>query len=59
MKTDPQIIVLGNSAYGATADAVKKRRAGWGTIDAVKNGMIFPFDDNLISRPGPRLVDGL
>ena len=58
VKTNPQIIILGDSAYGATADAVKAR-AGWGTIDAVKNGMIFPFDDNLISRPGPRLVDGL
>jgi len=22
-------------------------------------GSIFPIDDNLISRPGPRLVDGL
>jgi iron complex transport system substrate-binding protein len=25
----------------------------------VKNDHIFPFDDNLASRPGPRLVDGL
>jgi iron complex transport system substrate-binding protein len=25
----------------------------------VKNDNIFPFDDNLVSRPGPRLVDGL
>ncbi len=58
VKTNPQIIILGDSAYGATADAVKAR-AGWGTIEAVKNSMIFPFDDNLISRPGPRLVDGL
>lgn len=56
--TNPQIIVLGDSAYGATPDGVKAR-AGWGTIAAVKNGMIFPFDDNLVSRPGPRLVDGL
>ena len=58
VKTNPQIIILGDSAYGVTPDAVKVR-AGWGTIDAVKNGMIFPFDDNLVSRPGPRLVDGL
>jgi len=58
VKTNPAIIILGDSNYGATPDAVKAR-AGWGTIEAVKNGMIFPFDDNLISRPGPRLVDGL
>jgi iron complex transport system substrate-binding protein len=58
VKTNPAIIILGDSNYGGTADALKAR-AGWGTIDAIKNGMIFPFDDNLVSRPGPRLVDGL
>ncbi|MCL4530267.1 MAG: cobalamin-binding protein [Chloroflexi bacterium] len=56
--TNPQIIILGDSAYGVTPDSVKSR-PGWDTIDAVKNGLIFPFDDNLVSRPGPRLVDGL
>jgi iron complex transport system substrate-binding protein len=25
----------------------------------VKNDQIFTFDDNLVSRPGPRLVDAL
>jgi len=58
VKTNPQIIILGDSAYGATPAAVNAR-AGWGTVAAVQNGMIFPFDDNLVSRPGPRLVDGL
>ncbi len=55
---DPQIILLGDSAYGATPESVGQR-AGWGGLDAVKNGRVFPFDDNLASRPGPRLVDGL
>ena len=55
---NPAIIILGDSAYGTTADSVKSR-AGWGVLDAVKNGHIYPFDDNLVSRPGPRLVDGL
>jgi iron complex transport system substrate-binding protein len=58
VKTNPAMIVLGDSNFGTTADAVKVR-AGWDSIDAVKNGNIFPFDDNLVSRPGPRLVDGL
>lgn len=56
--TNPRIIILGDSAYGASPDSVKAR-AGWSTIAAVKNGMIYPFDDDLVSRPGPRLVDGL
>ena len=56
--SNPSIILLGDAAYGATADAVKAR-PGWESIEAAKNGQIFPVDDNLISRPGPRLVDGL
>ncbi len=58
VKTNPSMIILGDSNFGTTADAVKAR-AGWDSIDAVKNDKIFPFDDNLVSRPGPRLVDGL
>ena len=56
--TNPNIIILGDSAYGTLAESVKSR-SGWEALDAVKNDRIFPFDDNLVSRPGPRLVDGL
>jgi cobalamin transport system substrate-binding protein len=55
---NPDIILLGDSLYGTTADTVKAR-PGWDALATVKNGNIFPFDDNLVSRPGPRLVDGL
>ena len=56
--SNPAIIILGDSAYGTTADSVKQR-SGWGGLTAVQTGQIYPFDDNLVSRPGPRLVDGL
>jgi len=56
--SNPSIIVLGDSIWGITPESVKER-PGWETIEAVKSGNIFPFDDNLVSRPGPRLVDGL
>jgi iron complex transport system substrate-binding protein len=56
--SNPSIIVLGDSMWGITPESVKGR-PGWETIEAVKSGDIFPFDDNLVSRPGPRLVDGL
>ena len=56
--TNPGKIILGDSMWGVTPDAVKAR-AGWDSLDAVKNDQIFAFDDNLVSRPGPRLVDGL
>jgi iron complex transport system substrate-binding protein len=55
---NPAIIVLGDSMWGVSPESVKGR-AGWETIAAVQNDQIFPFDDNLISRPGPRWVDGL
>ncbi len=55
---NPDIILLGDGAYGVTPAQVAAR-PGWSGISAVKNNRIFTFDDNLVSRPGPRLVDGL
>ncbi len=55
---DPSIIILGDAAWGVSPEAVAAR-AGWETIAAVKSNQIYPIDDNLITRPGPRLVDGL
>jgi iron complex transport system substrate-binding protein len=55
---NPSIIILGDSIWGVTSESVLARE-GWATIEAVKSNQIFPIDDNLISRPGPRLVDGL
>jgi iron complex transport system substrate-binding protein len=55
---DPEVIILGDSAYGVTAAAVAKR-AGWAGLTAVKQGAIRPIDDIPVTRPGPRLVDGL
>jgi iron complex transport system substrate-binding protein len=55
---NPDIILLGDAAYGTTADQVAQR-AGWSALAAVKANKIYAFDDDLISRPGPRMVDGL
>jgi iron complex transport system substrate-binding protein len=55
---DPSFIILGDSMWGVTPESVAAR-PGWENLTAVKNGQVLPFDDNLVSRPGPRLVDGL
>ena len=55
---NPNIILLGDAAYGTTPEQVAAR-VGWSAIDAVQNDQVFAVDDNLVSRPGPRLVDGL
>lgn len=55
---NPDIILLGDAKFGTTVDMVKQR-AGWNAIKAVQAGAVVPFDDDLVSRPGPRLIDGL
>jgi iron complex transport system substrate-binding protein len=55
---DPEVILLGDAAYGATPEAVADR-AGWKGMTAVKQGRIYPIDDIIVTRPGPRLVEGL
>lgn len=55
---DPDVILLGDAAYGITVESVGQR-AGWSDLAAVQAGSVYPFDDNLVSRPGPRLVEAL
>src|SRR3990170_1530792 len=55
---NPDIILLGDAAYGATPESVAER-TGWEALEAVKSQRVYPFNDDLVSRPGPRLVDGL
>ena len=55
---NPDIIILGDTLYGVTIESITER-AGWADLTAVQENKIFAFDDNLASRPGPRLVDGL
>ncbi len=58
IKTNPQTIILSDAAYGV-APASVGQRPGWDTIEAVKKKQVFPINDNLVSRPGPRVADGL
>ncbi len=58
MVQNPDIILLGDSNYGVTVEQVAAR-TGWENLSAVKNGSVYVFNDDLVSRPGPRMVDGL
>jgi iron complex transport system substrate-binding protein len=58
IEADPEVILLGDAAYGVTEDAVAAR-AGWGVMTAVREGRIRPTEDVIITRPGPRLGEGL
>jgi iron complex transport system substrate-binding protein len=48
--------------FGAGVEGLEgtiKGRAGWDKIDALVNGQVIGIDDNLISRPGPRVTEAL
>ena len=55
---DPEVILLGDAAYGQSAETVKARE-GWAGMTAVKDDRIHPIDDIVVTRPGPRIADGL
>jgi len=58
VRADPEVIVLSDAAYGMTPEAVAAR-PGWSAIDAVKKRRVVAIDPDLVSRPGPRLADGV
>jgi iron complex transport system substrate-binding protein len=55
---DPEVIALADGEFGESLETVAAR-PGWGSITAVTTGRVNPVDDDLLSRPGPRVVDGV
>ncbi len=55
---DPEVIVVGDAQWGVCPADVAAR-SGWGTITAVQEGAIRPVNDTIVTRPGPRLAEGL
>lgn len=59
IRREPDLILLGDATWGGVTVESVVARPGWNKLRAVQNGKVYVFDDNLVSRPGPRLVDGL
>lgn len=62
-KINPELVVSSNPSViiGASLQDVERRR-GWGKISAVSNHRVYqwsPEEAHLLSRPGPRLPEGL
>jgi iron complex transport system substrate-binding protein len=56
---DPEYIFLNVCGAGENLSPEQVLdRDEWEDISAVKNGNVFVIDDNLLNRPGPRLVEG-
>jgi iron complex transport system substrate-binding protein len=58
IRAEPDVLVIGDATRTLRPEDIG-RRAGWEGLRAVREGRVHIFDDNLASRPGPRLVEGL
>ena len=56
---DPEVIVYTVGYMTTTTAEEIASRPGWDVITAVSEANIHSMDDNLMSRYGPRIVDGL
>lgn len=57
VKSDPTVYM---ATKGSMSDPQQlAKRAGFKSLTAVKDGRVVVLDDNLVSRPGPRIVEGL
>ncbi|HLR09049.1 MAG TPA: ABC transporter substrate-binding protein [Bacillota bacterium] len=57
VEMNPDVIVLTYDDVDDPVEAVLERDA-WQDIDAIKNEQVVQVDTDLVSRPGPRLVEG-
>jgi iron complex transport system substrate-binding protein len=57
--SDPQIIIYQTGPWTTTTPDGIKTRNGWGSITAVKDNALYGVNGDLVSRPGPRIVDAL
>ena len=55
---DPDLVFLGNAAWGESAETVAAR-PGWGAMTAVRNRRVVPVDTDMSGRWGPRVVEFL
>ncbi|RJQ13252.1 MAG: ABC transporter substrate-binding protein [Dehalococcoidia bacterium] len=53
---DPQVIFLADAASAGQSLETLKKRPGWTSISAVKEGKVYPVNPDIGNRPGPRIV---
>lgn len=56
---NPQVVIYTVGPMTTTTSSDFAARSGWSNIYAVSHNKIYSIDDNLVSRYGPRVVDGL
>lgn len=56
---DPEVILLADAEFQAQNADTVLTRPGWANVSAVKSRRIGGIDDDLASRPGPRIVEAM
>ncbi len=61
IRADPDLIILGDALVPISPQTPEMvvRRPGWNLLRAVRRGAIYPIETEVVSRPGPRIVEGL
>lgn len=57
VQQNPALVFLADTKCCGESPETVAARAGWSTIDAVKNGGVVAIDDDIASRWGPRIVE--
>jgi iron complex transport system substrate-binding protein len=59
LRRNPAVILSPTNQGGALSRVQTQQRPGWQHLAAVKNHRVYFIDDDLVSRPGPRLADAV
>jgi iron complex transport system substrate-binding protein len=62
LKANPEIIIISKgymSISTGLSPQVLRERSGWDEITAIKENQIFEIEESIISREGPRIIEGL
>ncbi|MDM5332006.1 ABC transporter substrate-binding protein [Ureibacillus composti] len=59
VKLNPDVIITTYGYYVENPAEQVLSRKGWAEVPAVKNGNVFDVDNDTVTRPGPRLIEGV
>jgi iron complex transport system substrate-binding protein len=59
VKMNPDVIVTTYGYYTENAAEQVLNRNGWGDIPAIQNERVYDVHSDLVTRPGPRLIEGV
>jgi len=60
IERNPEVIIISfwHGSIAASVEGVKSRKR-WQILDGVKNNQVYGINADIVSRPGPRIVDAL